>query len=94
MCLTLDGKEQWRTKDAPFFGRGNAILAGDHLVIQDGFNGTLRVAQATQDGYRQVAEANLFGIGDRKDHQMWAPMALAGQLLLLRSQDTLLCVEL
>ncbi len=94
MCLTLEGKELWRTKDAPFFGRGNAILAGDHLVLQDGFNGTLRAAHPTPDGYHQVAESNLFGIDDRKDHQMWAPMALAGNLLLLRSQDTLLCVEL
>lgn len=94
VCLTLDGKELWRTKDAPFFGRGNVILAGDHLVIQDGFNGTLRAAHPTPDGYDQVAESNLFGIDDRIDHQMWAPMALAGKLLLLRSQDILLCVEL
>ena len=94
MCLSLAGEEIWRTGDSPYFGRGSAVLAGDHILIQDGFNGVLRVAKASPAGYQQVAEANLFGIDDRSDHQMWAPMALAGNFLLLRSQDTLLCVEL
>jgi outer membrane protein assembly factor BamB len=94
LCLTLDGKEVWRTGDAPYFGRGNMLLVGDHLVIQDGLSGILRVARATPEGYQQVAEANLFEIDDRRDHQMWAPMALAGDRLLLRSQDELLCVRL
>ena len=94
LCLGLDGEERWRTGDAPYFGRGPVLLAGEHLLIQDGFNGVLRVAQATPEGYRQVAEANLFGIDDRRDHRMWAPMALAGRNLLLRSQEQLLCVRL
>ena len=94
LCLSLDGKEVWRTAADPFFGRGNAVLAGEHLLIQDGFNGVLRVARATPEGYQQVAEANVFGVEDRRDHQMWAPMALAGRKLLIRSQEELLCVEL
>lgn len=94
MCLSLDGKELWRTGDAPYFGRGHMMLVGDHLVIQDGLSGILRVARATPAGYQQVAEANLFGTEDTRDHQMWAPMALAGGRLLMRSQDELLCVRL
>jgi hypothetical protein len=94
LCLSLEGKELWRTGADPYFGRGNAILAGDHLLIQDGYDGTLRVARATAAGYQQVAEANIFGIEDRGDHQMWAPMALAGSKLLMRSQDELVCVQL
>ena len=52
------------------------------------------MVKASPEGYEPVAEANLFGITDRRDHQMWAPMALAGNRLLLRSQDELLCVDL
>ena len=94
MCLSLEGKEIWRTKDDPYFGRGNLILAGDHLVIQDGYDGTLRIVSATSAGYEPVAESNVFGIDDRRDHQMWAPLALAGNLLVMRSQNELLCVRL
>ena len=94
MCMTLEGKEVWRTKNDPYFGRGNWVLIDGHLVIQDGYDGTLRVARATPAGYEQVAETNLFGVEDRSDHQMWAPMAVAGRLLLLRSQEELICVKL
>ena len=94
MCLDLEGNELWRTADAPYFGRGNAILAGDHLLIQDGLSGVLRVVQANPKGYRQIAEANPFQIEDRGDHQMWAPMALASGRLILRSQEELICVRL
>lgn len=94
MCLTLDGKERWRTGDEPFFGRGNMVLAGEHLLVQDGFDGTLRVARATPEGYQQVAEGSIFGEPEERDGQMWAPMALAGRRLLMRSQDELVCVVL
>jgi len=94
LCLGLDGDERWRTGDEPNFGRGPTLLAGEHLLVQDGYNGTLRVVKITPDGYEQIAETNVFEIDDRRDHQMWAPMALAGRHLLLRSQEELLCVEL
>lgn len=94
MCLALDGTERWRTGADPFFGRGNAILAGEHLLLQDGFDGTLRVAQASPEGYRQVAQAPIFGEPEERDGQMWAPMALSGKRLLMRSQEELVCLEL
>lgn len=94
MCIGLDGKEVWRTGDQPYFGRGNALLAGEYLLIQDGYDGTLRVVRASPKGYEPVAEAKLFGEPSTRDGQMWAPMALAGNRLLLRSQEELLCVGL
>lgn len=94
VCLGLDGVEAWRTGDEPFFGRGNAILAGEHLLIQDGFDGTLRVVRATPEAYTQVAEAVIFSPTRERDRQMWAPMALAGNRLLMRSQEELVCVQL
>lgn len=94
MCLGLDGKERWRTGEEPYFGRGNALLAGDVLLIQDGYDGTLRVVRADPAGYRLVAEAKVFPEGTTRDGQMWAPMALSGEQLLLRSQDELVCLRL
>jgi outer membrane protein assembly factor BamB len=94
LCLDLEGNERWRTQDDPFFGRGNALMLGEHILIQDGFNGILRVVRAASSGYEQIAEANIFGIDDRRDHQMWAPMAYSRGLLLLRSQEHLLCLRL
>ena len=93
-CYSKDGKEVWRTKADPFFGRGNMFLAGDKLVIQDGENGILRIVPATPEGFSIVAESNVFEITDRRDHEMWAPMALSGGRLLLRSQEELICVKL
>lgn len=92
-CITLEGKELWRTGDDPFFGRGAAILAGEHLLIQDGFDGTLRVVRATPERYELVAEAELFE-SKQRDGEMWAPMALSKGMLVMRSQDELICVKL
>ncbi|MNC95328.1 hypothetical protein D3C83_124210 [compost metagenome] len=50
--------------------------------------------RAGRKGYEPVAEAKLFGEPSARDGQMWAPMALAGNRLLLRSQEALLCVSL
>lgn len=94
LCLGLDGKEKWRTGSAPYFGLGNAILAGDHLLVQDGDDGTLRVVKASAQGYELVAEATIFPEARDRREQMWAPMALAGEKLLMRSQSELVCVQL
>src|SRR5262245_6604752 len=94
MCLGLDGKERWRTGAEPNFGRGSALLAGEHLLIQDGYDGTLRVVRAAPERFELVAEAKLFRDNGSRDGQMWAPMALAGTRLLMRSQEELLCVQL
>ena len=50
--------------------------------------------RADPKGFERVAEAKLFPESGERDAQMWAPMALAGDVLLLRSQEELLCVQL
>lgn len=94
LCLDLSGQEKWRTGAEPYFGRGSVLLAGEHLLIQDGFDGTLSVARASAQAFELVATARLFPESEERDGQMWAPMALAGGLLVLRSQEELLCVRL
>ena len=56
--------------------------------------GTLRAVRPSADGYDEVGSFDVFGIDDRRDHQMWSPMALAGRYLLMRSQDELVCLKL
>jgi hypothetical protein len=94
MCLDLEGREIWRTGDDPYLGRGSMILADGMLLVQDGLSGTLRLVDPTPTGYRMLAEANVFGVADRRDHQMWAPLALADGRLLMRSQEELRCLDL
>jgi outer membrane protein assembly factor BamB len=93
-CLSLDGKEIWRTGDEPYYGRGSWILAGEHLLIQDGFNGTLNVIKPNPKAFELVAKSNVFDKTDRRDREMWAPMALVDGLLLMRSKEEMLCVNL
>ena len=94
LCLSLEGEEVWRTEDSPFFGRGNAILAGGYLLIQDGHSGVLRIVRPTPKRFQLLVEVDLFGMEDERDHQMWAPMALSGRNLLMRSQEELICARL
>lgn len=94
MCVDLEGNEKWRTGDDPFLGRGSMILADGILIIQDGRSGYLRLVEPSPEGYKQLAEANIFGKDQRRDHRIWAPMALSNGHLLMRSQDELKCLRL
>ena len=94
LCMDLQGNIKWRTGKSPNFGRGSIILADGMLIIQDGHNGTLRLVQPNPERYIQLAEANVFGITDSKDHQMWAPMALSNGKLVMRSQTEMKCLNL
>lgn len=95
-CYTLDGKELWSTGDAPFMGRGNAIVADATLIIQDGENGTLRLIDPSPQGFKLLAEANVFDsdLKSRKDLQYWSNLALSNGKLIMRGQDRLICLDL
>ncbi len=95
-CLRLaDGGEVWRTGNDPYFGRGSMILADGKLLIQDGHNGVLRIVEPSPQGYRQLAEDNVFGVDDLdEDRQFWSPLALSDGRLVMRGQGRLFCVDL
>ncbi|MEM7143993.1 MAG: PQQ-binding-like beta-propeller repeat protein [Verrucomicrobiota bacterium] len=60
LCMDLNGNELWRTGNDPFMGRGNILFADGHLFIQDGHIGYLRVVKPSTEGFRLVAEADIF----------------------------------
>ncbi len=106
MCLDYDGNVKWHTGNDPFMGRGNSLMVGGLLFIQDGENGVLRVVDPDPAGYKLVAEADVFGKlaetahaepdkkGRRPDFKYWSPMALSHGRLYMRGQDVLKCLDL
>lgn len=109
-CMDFDGNILWNTGDSPFMGRGNMILVDGKLLIQDGEIGYLRSVEPSPEGYRQLAEADPFGVREEveaqiakqegrafiklPDYKYWSPMALSQGRLLMRGQDRLLCLDL
>jgi len=94
LCLSLGGEEVWRTGDQPHFGRGNAVMVGRQLLVQDGSSGVLRLIDPSPEGYKPIGTFDPYEFGDDKDHQIWAPIAISGERALLRSQEALVCVRL
>ena len=88
VCLAGDGRARWTSRDQQLFGKGyGPYMIADGLLIVMGHNGTLTLAQASPDGYRQLAQAAVAG------KESWGPMALAGGRLLVRDIKTLLCLD-
>ena len=54
----------------------------------DGPDGRLTLAEATPDGYRQLAEAQILDGNDS-----WGPMALAAGRLVVRDLTRMMCLE-
>lgn len=110
MCMDFDGNIVWHTGDDPFMGRGNMILVGDKLLIQDGEVGYLRVVEPSPDGYKEIAFFDAFGKKAEVDEQIakqegrdnikipdfkfWSPMALGNGRLVIRGQTTVKCLDL
>ncbi len=93
-CIDLAGSEKWRTGDAPYLGRGGMIAADGMLIIQDGYVGTLYLVEPDPEGFRVLARWDTFGQREYQDERMWAPLALSGGLLLVRSQHEMKCLDL
>jgi len=93
VCLGLDGRERWRTGDTPYFGRGGLVRLADSIIVQDGFDGTLRAVRLDPERYVELGAFRPFE-AERGDGQMWAPPAASGTRLVVRSQHELIAVEL
>ncbi len=86
-CLTPEGEIKWQTERSPSFDMGQLVIADGLIFILDGRSGTLRLAEATPDGYREIAAAKVLDGG-----KIWGPMALADGRLVLRDQKQMKCV--
>jgi outer membrane protein assembly factor BamB len=85
VCLDpATGREYWRRET----GFGSLICAGGKIIFLEE-RGTLIVAQAVKDGYREVARAT--GVLDKT---CWTSPVLAGGRIFCRNHDgDLVCVD-
>lgn len=92
MCLGLDGGVKWKTKDAWFstsFERGPLMLADGLIINLEGKKGTLHLIEPSTAEYKELASFKILG-----GKEIWAPMALSGGKLLVRSQEEMKCLDL
>jgi outer membrane protein assembly factor BamB len=88
VCLGLDGKVIWASGSGETFGLGSFLIAGD-LIFAVNDSGKLRLLEAAPARFNLLSEAQSL-----KGRESWAPMALAGNRLLLRDLTRLVCLDL
>ncbi len=105
ICMSLEGKQMWKTGRKPFFERGNLLLAGGLIYNLDGATGMLHLIEPTPEKYHELARARIFAAPPPPAHQkgkrrrrgrprmMWACMAFADGKLVLRSQSEMKCLD-
>ena len=87
-CMDLQGKQRWRSGSTKRFGLGPFLIADGKVVIL-GDKGDLVLADASPDGYRELARAKVLQGSDA-----WAPLALVGNRLLARDLKTMVCLDM
>jgi outer membrane protein assembly factor BamB len=88
MCLDLDGNVKWTSARSATFEMGNLIIADGLIYILDGASGTLRMVQASPEGYKELGKAQVL-----EGKELWAPMALSDGRLILRDQKQMKCLD-
>lgn len=91
VCLDEAGTVLWKTGNEPDVGGGSIIGAGGIVISQSGGDGSLRLIKPGAT-YEELAVGKVFA----KDpgSEIWAPMALSGDKLVMRSQAQVVCVDL
>jgi len=88
VCMDLEGKHRWTSGRTNRFGLGSYMIADGMIFAMDD-EGVLTLAEATTEGYRQLARAKVLPDG----HETWAPLAIAGGRLLVRDLKKLVCLD-
>ncbi len=89
-CVSPDDPRSfvWTSGRERRFGLGPYLVAdGKVYALSD--DGVLTMLQATAEGYRERGRKRILD-----GHDAWAPMALAGGLLVLRDATRMVCVDL
>lgn len=85
-CARLsDGKRIWKHRGR--LGHGQLLLVNDTLVVHSEF-GELFIVDATPDGYKEIANVKTV------DGICWNVLCLAGDKLLVRSDQEAACLQL
>jgi outer membrane protein assembly factor BamB len=102
VCMNMDGKIMWKTKNEPKFDKGSMILADGLILATDGAN-KLYLIEPDPAGFKSLASADMLKLGgvDNRNRmtnfggttQNWAPIALADGKLLIRDQSRMMCLK-
>jgi outer membrane protein assembly factor BamB len=85
-CLDLkDGRVRW--KDGRY-GHGQGLLVGDHYLQMTETPGEIVLLRPTPDGANELAHFRVF------DEKTWNPIALSGDLLVVRNDREAACIRL
>ena len=82
VCLDPEGNQKWASGVAGRFGIGPYMIADGMILVMDD-NGTMTLAAASPDGYREITKRKLL-----EGHETWGPIALAGGRMLVRDMGT------
>jgi outer membrane protein assembly factor BamB len=102
VCMDMEGKIMWKTKQSPKFNKGSIIIADGLMLATDGFN-SLYLIEPDPAAFKPLTSFAILKEGgvDANNRmtnfggstQNWAPIALADGKLLIRDQSRLLCVK-
>jgi outer membrane protein assembly factor BamB len=87
-CLDFDGKPMWTSDGSAYFGLGSFILADGMWFILEGKTGMLRLLEASTEGYKELANAQILG-----GHDVWGPPALSDGKLVIRDFGRMVCLK-
>jgi len=87
-CLDFDGKPVWTSDGKAYFGLGSFILADGMWFILEGKTGMLRLLEASTEGYKELANAQILG-----GHDVWGPPALSDGKLVIRDFGRMVCLK-
>lgn len=91
VCLDLEGSVVWTSGRMNRFGRqgrGPLMIADGMLIVLTG-DGELALVKASPSGFERLAAAKVLAEGES-----WAPMALAGGMLIVRDLVTMACLDM
>jgi outer membrane protein assembly factor BamB len=87
-CMDHDGKPAWTSDGKAYFGLGSFILADGMWFILEGKTGMLRLLEASTEGYKELASAQILG-----GHDVWGPPALSDGKLVIRDFGRMVCLK-
>jgi outer membrane protein assembly factor BamB len=82
------GKITWESGKEKRFGQYEPILLADGKFFILDKDAGLTMVKASTSKYEELAKCKLL-----KGHEAWAPIALAGNLMLVRDEKILLCLD-
>jgi outer membrane protein assembly factor BamB len=88
VCMTTSGTQTCNSGQEHRFGLGPYLVADDKLLILDD-EGVLTISHASPSRFEPLAQARVL-----QGRDAWAPMALAGGLLLVRDSTRMVCLDL